>query len=152
VTRHITVLVATMSGTAQMVAEEILLPLGKAGYEARALRMERASPELLRQGGLFIICSSTYGTGDVPDNGKPLYEALQRERPDLSAVRYGVIALGDRSFCDTFCGGGRKFDELLGALGAQRIGERLHNDASSGLFPEECAIEWLEAWLPLVAE
>jgi len=44
-------------------------------------------------GGLFLICSSTYGQGDVPDNAKNLYESLNTARPDLSTVRYGVIAL-----------------------------------------------------------
>jgi MioC protein len=33
-------------------------------------------------------------------------------------VRYGVIALGDRTYSQTFCFGGKKFDERLQGLGA----------------------------------
>jgi sulfite reductase alpha subunit-like flavoprotein len=146
----ITILVATMSGTAEMVAGEIQDALSNVGRPSRLQRMERASPTQLREGGLFLVCSSTYGKGEVPDNGKPLYEALKAERPNLSAMRYGVIGLGDMTYSATFCGGGRSFDELLSSLGAVRIGERCQHDASSGIFPEDAALAWLRDWLALL--
>ena len=70
-------------------------------------------------------------------------------RPDLSNVHYGVIALGDRTYADTFCNGGRRFDAILAELGARRIGEVLLHDASAGTMPEEVAAEWVEGWIAL---
>jgi MioC protein len=145
----LTILVGTMTGTAQSVAQELELRLDDGNTTARAVLMDDLDPGVFAGGGLFLICTSTYGQGDVPDNAKKLYESLLSQRPDLSAVQYGVIALGDRTYMDTFCNGGRRFDAILGDLGAQRIGEILFHDASAGTMPEEVASEWIEAWISL---
>ena len=75
-----------------------------------------------RRPGLYVVVSSTYGQGDVPDNGQALADALERERPDLAHVRYGLFALGDMTYARTFCGGGMTFDRILSELGASRDG------------------------------
>lgn len=147
----ITLLVATMSGTAEMVAYEVLDALKRAGCRPTLLRMEKASPATLIAGGVFLICSSTYGQGDVPDNGQALYLALTEGRPDLAGVRYGVIGLGDMTYHATFCGGPKRLDRLFSELGARRIGELLCHDRKSAVYPEDAALAWLETWLPLLA-
>ena len=106
----ITILVGTMTGTAQLVAQELELRLDDGDTTARAVLMDNLSADAIEPGRLYLICSSTYGQGDVPDNAKRLYESLQTARPDLSTVSYGVIALGDRTYNETFCNGGRRFD------------------------------------------
>lgn len=148
----LTILVGTMTGTAQLVAQELELRLDDGDTRARAVLMDNQDASILAAGGLFLICTSTYGQGDVPDNAKRLYESLVTTRPDLSNVRYGVIALGDRTYADTFCNGGKRFDTILGELRAQRIGEVLRHDASSGTMPEEVAAEWVEGWIVLCKE
>jgi MioC protein len=72
---------------------------------------------------------------------------LIRTRPDLSNVHYGVIALGDRTYADTFCNGGRRFDAILSELGAKRISEILLHDAGAGTMPEEVAADWFQGWI-----
>lgn len=148
---NLTILVGTQTGIAQLVAQEIELRLDGEGFRIRTLLMDDIDADVF-DGGLFLVCSSTYGQGDVPDGAKPFYEALQQNRPDLSQVRYGVIALGDRTYAETFCFGGKKFDKLLGELGALRIGEVMLHDASSGNLPEEEAAEWIEGWAALCRE
>ncbi|AIV74599.1 flavodoxin family protein [Burkholderia pseudomallei] len=145
-TSAVTILVATMSGTAEMVAEEVAAVLEEHGISARIAMMEDLSVTDLIDGD-YLICSSTYGTGDVPDKGKPLYDALRTSRPDLHGVRYGVIGLGDSIYSNTFCFGAKHFDEIFGALGATRVGERLQHDHRSNVYPEEAAVEWAKTWL-----
>jgi MioC protein len=143
----LTILVGTMTGTAQLVAQELELRLDDGHTRARTVLMDNQDASVFAPGGLFLVCTSTYGQGDVPDNARLLYESLLARRPDLSGVHYGVIALGDRTYADTFCNGGRRFDAILSELGAQRIGEALLHDASAGTMPEEAAAEWAEQWI-----
>jgi sulfite reductase alpha subunit-like flavoprotein len=146
---ELTILVGTMTGTAQLVAQELELTLDDGETRVRTVMMDGLDAGVFSVGGLFLICSSTYGQGDVPDNAKNLYESLQAARPDLSHVHYGVIALGDRTYAETFCNGGKRFDAILSELGARRIGEVMLHDASAGTMPEEVAVTWAAGWISL---
>ena len=149
---RITILIGTMTGTAQLCAQEMELALGDEQTQVEALLMDGLDSSVFEREGVFLVCTSTYGQGDVPDNARALYEDLQKKRPDLSKVRYGVFGLGDRTYAETFNFGGKRFDEILTELGAQRIGERHMHDASSGVLPEETALEWCQDWLGKVKE
>src|SRR5258708_6656211 len=133
---ELTILVGTMTGTAQLVAQELELTLDDGETRVRTTPMDGLDAGVFSGGGLFLICSSTYGQGDVPDNAKNLYESLQTARPDLSNVQYGVIALGDRTY-ETFCHGGHRFDAILSQLRARRIGAIMLDCGSAGPIPDE---------------
>jgi len=148
----VTILVGTMTGTAQLCAQEMELALDDGETEVTTLMMDGLDSSVFSGNSVFLICTSTYGQGDVPDNAKALYEHLQSARPDLSRVRYGVFGLGDRTYAETFNFGGKRFDEILTELGARRIGERHMHDASSGILPEETALEWCQDWLAKAKE
>ncbi|HYA46684.1 MAG TPA: flavodoxin domain-containing protein [Burkholderiales bacterium] len=149
---RISILVGTMTGTAQLCAQEMELALGGDDVHVETLMMDNLDSSVFRREGVFLICTSTYGQGDVPDNARAFYEDLKAVRPDLSQMRYGVFGLGDRTYAETFNFGGKRFDDLFSELGAQRIGERHMNDASSGVLPEETALEWCRDWLVKVRE
>ena len=88
-------------------------------------------------------------TPDVPDNLQPFAQDLAEQQPDLAAFKYGVIALGDRSY-DTFCQGGKTLDRLLAECGANRIGERLEIDVTQHEIPEDAAETWIHDWMTLI--
>ena len=142
----LTILVGTMTGTAQLVADEVADALGKDGVAAEVAVMDGLDAGVFAEGGAFLICTSTYGQGDVPDNAQKLFADLEQRKPDLARIAYGVIALGDRTYAQTFCFGGKRFDALLQSLGARRIGEVMIHDASAGTIPEEVAVEWAGGW------
>jgi MioC protein len=148
----VTILVGTMTGTAQLCAQEMELALDDGETEVKTVMMDGLDSSVFSKDSVFLICTSTYGQGDVPDNAKALYDHLKSARPDLSHVRYGVFGLGDRTYAETFNFGGKRFDEILAELGARRIGERHMHDASSGILPEETALEWCRDWLAKVKE
>jgi MioC protein len=151
-TLKINILVGTMTGTAQLVAQELELAWDDGETQVETLLMDQLDSSVFAREGVFLICTSTYGQGDVPDNAKALFEDLGAKRPDLKHVCYGVFGLGDRTYAETFNFGGQRFDERLAELGARRIGERVKHDASSGVLPEEMASEWGEEWLKLARQ
>ena len=149
---NLTILVGTMTSTAEFVAQAVQLAAEEDDVRIEIKPMDGLDASVFAGGGLFLICTSTYGQGDVPDNAKPLFASLQSGRPNLSNVQYGVIGLGDRTYAETFCMGGKRFDELLAQLGARRVGEMLLHDASAGILAEDSASEWAIGWMKCVRE
>lgn len=147
---ELTILVGTMTSTAELVAQAVQLATEEDDVRIAIKAMDGLDAGVFAGGGLYLICTSTYGQGDVPDNAKALYASLQSGHPDLSGVEYGVIALGDRTYAETFCFGGKRFDELLTDLGAHRLGEVFRHDASAGTMPEELAADWAIGWMESV--
>ena len=144
---RIKLLVGTMTGTAELVAQEVQQTLQNDGHEVEVLMMDGVGIDVFSRGGVFIVCTSTHGYGDIPDNAVEFFEALERRRPRLDNVVYGVIALGDGTYGENFCRAGVRFDELLAALGARRAGKPLQHDANSGDVPEEVATQWVTEWV-----
>lgn len=145
----ILILVGTESGNAQMVADTLKPVLKGAGHSVNVSDAAASAADFLGNDVLLVICA-THGSGDIPTNILPLAEALEREHPDLSGHRYGIIALGDMTYQDTFCGAGKKLDDIFASCGAKRIGERLDVDASTQPLPDEEALTWIEGWKALV--
>jgi MioC protein len=145
------ILVATMTSTADYVAQAIQMDCADLVSDIEVELMDNLDISVFdaekAKDAIYLICSSTYGSGDVPDNARALYESMTAQPEFLGHVRYGVIALGDRTYLQTFCFGGKKFDERLQDLGARRIGEVWCHDASSGTMPETEGTEWCRKWL-----
>ena len=146
---EILILVGTESGNAQMVADALKPVLDAAGHTVDVTDKAATAADLKAHDVFLAICA-THGSGDIPTNILPLAETLARDRPDLSSHRYGVIALGDMTYQDTFCGGGKKLDAVFALCGARRLGERLEVDASSQPLPDDEALGWIEDWKALV--
>ncbi len=144
------ILVGTMTNTAEYVAQAIQMDCADLVGEIEVQLMDGLDIGVFDEDALFLVCTSTYGAGDVPDNARALYESLDAQPKFLGHVRYGVIALGDSgSHQQTFAYGGRKFDERLQGLGAVRVGELCILDASTGTVPEAEGTAWCREWLAL---
>ena len=150
------ILVGTMTSTADYVAQAIQMDCAELIDDIEVQLMDALDisvfDEASAKNAIYLICSSTYGSGDVPDNARALYESMDANPQFLGHVRYGVIALGDRTYLQTFCNGGKRFDQRLQDLGAQRIGEVWCHDASSGTMPESEGAEWCRQWLTLALQ
>ncbi len=142
------ILVGTVTSTAEYVAQAIELDSSDLIERIEVRMMDGLDPSVFDEDALYVICSSTYGTGDVPDNAQAFYASLDGQPRFLGHVRYGLIALGDSlQYPQTFANGGRRFDERLRDLGAVRIGEPLILDASSDDNPETVGAAWCREWL-----
>jgi len=138
----VTLLVSTMTGTAEMLAEDLVARFG-GEHAMRLVLAEDTGPQVCEPDARLVVVSSTYGTGDVPTPAQPLF--AQIETMDLRGIEYGVIALGDRNYGDTFAMGGRRWDRMLAERGAQRLAEPLVIDFVHGEDMTAMAIDWFAA-------
>lgn len=141
------IFVGTMYGGAIDVAEQAAPLFEAAGYETIILEQPTLDDLIQSPPDLALFCVSTTGSGDFPGNFVPLVRALDEQTPALVDLRYGLIALGDSSYGETFCGAGRRLDEMLEGLGAVRLGERLEVDAMETFMADDAALPWVEEWL-----
>ncbi|MDA5193892.1 flavodoxin family protein [Govanella unica] len=144
---RIAILVATMTGTAEICAQEIADALSAASLESDILLMDHLQPSTLAGHDLLIVVSSTYGHGDIPDNGKDFYQAIEASG-SLAGKSFLVFGLGDMTYAATFCEGGRKWDALFAAKGAERLAPLMQHDAASGTLAEDEAAIWANGWIP----
>ncbi|AQU82516.1 MAG: flavodoxin [Halomonas sp.] len=140
------ILVGTMYGGALDVAEQVKPLFEQAGYHVN-IAEQPTLEDLTGQDGISLFCVSTTGSGDFPGNFVPFVRGLRDKSPSLTALRYGIIALGDSSYGETFCGAGRALDALLEEYGAVRLGERLEIDAMETFMADDAALPWVEEWI-----
>jgi len=146
------ILVGTMTHTAEHVAQAIQMECADLASPIDVESMESLDIDVFNAEkcleSLFLVCISTYGAGDVPDNAQMLYQSLETHARFLGHIRYGVIALGDSmAHAQTYGFGGKRFDERLQDLGAQRLGDICLLDSSDGTLPEAMGAEWCRVWL-----
>jgi len=129
-------------GAALLTADEIETTLTEASHEV--VRPDPQTIDALTDESIeyLVVCTSTTGNGDVPDDLLPLYTGLKTEYPRIVHLSYLVVALGDSSY-DNFCGGGLTMDEAILDLGAKQIKAPLTLDALEVTEPEEVAPEWV---------
>ncbi len=137
--KHFEIIVGTMLGAAEYVADAIAEKLDARGHTHTI----HAEPNLdeIKTESTWIVCTSTHGAGELPDNIQPF--AKQLEGADLSAVNAYVIGLGDTSY-DTFCFGAKEMEKYIKNAGGTLITDALYIDVLEHPIPEEAAVEWFD--------
>lgn len=145
----IEILVGSQMGAAEYTADQVAETLAQAGYEVRL----HLTPELeqLSRNSTWLVITSTYGAGDLPDNIQPFADQLARDQTDLTTISYAVITLGDSSY-DTFCFAGLKMRQILDQCQAKFLGVSLNIDVQQADLPEDTAVAWLPEFMALLAK
>ncbi|AAZ28480.1 flavodoxin domain-containing protein [Colwellia psychrerythraea] len=103
---------------------------------------EQNNDSVLAQNPIWIICTSTHGAGDYPDNIKQFVSDLSNCDQDLSTVTFLTIGIGDSSY-DTFCKAAIDLSNLLISIGCKEIVQIKTLDMSEDIDPEELAQQWI---------
>ena len=140
----VNIIVGSQMGSAEYVAEQLSDALNNQGINSQ-LHDQPEFNEIDQQNTIWLVCTSTYGAGDYPDNLISFVEQVSQV-DDLSHLKYSVIALGDTSY-DTYNLAGRNIDALLSQKGAVKVAQRLELNILDEALPEDTALAWLDSWI-----
>jgi MioC protein len=139
---NVSILFGTESGNSEMVADDLADTLRHNGIDSQVSDMEDYNPADLARESTVVVITSTYGDGELPRTAITFYEALEREKPDLSGLRFAAFGLGDSTY-STFNQAIETVVACLTRLGASQLGATGYHDADSGLDASDVATDWL---------
>ncbi|MFD1774713.1 assimilatory sulfite reductase (NADPH) flavoprotein subunit [Paenibacillus rhizophilus] len=146
--KEVTVLFGSQTDNARGLAKKFAKRLEELGFKVVLSAMSDFKPNALKKVENLLILVSTHGEGEPPDNAISFYEFLHSKRaPELTSLRYSVLALGDMSY-EFYCKTGKDFDKRLEELGGKRIVSRADCDVDF----EEPAAEWMNAVIASLGE
>ncbi len=137
------IIVGSMLGGTEYVAEACEQQLLALAHQVE-LHLTPKFEQINSKNQIWLICTSTHGAGDYPDNLQEFAADLENYDQDLSSVKYLVIGIGDSSY-DTFCLAAKNIDKLLNSKGCKRVVELKTLDMSQDIDPEELASLWIES-------
>ena len=121
---------ASQSGLAEQLAWRAAAQLQAAGHPVQVLPLARVTAALLQDSPQVLFVLSTFGDGEPPDSARRAARLLLAQNVDLSGLRHGVLALGDRQY-PHYCAFGAAVDTWLAGNGAQPLFPRIDVDAAS---------------------
>lgn len=143
------IIVGSMLGGTEYVAEACEEQLNNLNHEVNlhlkpnfSSILETTLTQDQSKNSNWLICTSTHGAGDFPDNIQTFVEDLKKCEQDLSSISFMIIAIGDSSY-DTFCKAGFDLNKLLITKGCSELISIHTLDMSQEIDPEDLAQLWL---------
>ena len=144
--RSILILYGSQSGNSEELAEQAGKACSAQGLDPSVKAMDEIQITDLSSQKRVLVCCSTWGDGEQPDNAEDLWEAANSGAiSSLKGLNFSVLALGDTSY-DLFCESGKEWDAWFEKMGANRVHQRVDCDVDF----EGPAAEWTAAVIPLM--
>tara|TARA_R110000744_G_scaffold53521_1_gene114219 strand:+ start:3195 stop:3638 length:444 start_codon:yes stop_codon:yes gene_type:complete len=135
------VIVGSMLGGSEYVAEACEETLTALGHQVE-LHFQPDFAQIISENQTWLVCTSTHGAGDYPDNIQAFARDLENSDQDLSSVKFLTIGIGDSNY-DTFCFAAKNINKLLLSKGCIEILPLITLDMSEDIDPEERSQTWL---------
>ena len=139
------IIVGSMLGGSEYVAEACQAEIEANGYTTTLHLMPKLA-DILYGNQTWLICTSTHGAGDYPDNIKEFIIDLEKSDQDLSTTSFIVIGIGDSNY-DTFCFAAKNIEKLLISKGCKSLAPAKFYDMQQEIDPEEDAPQWINSFL-----
>lgn len=144
---HLAVFSGSVFGTADEVADVVVERCRTAGLQVTRLKPVTVDALLEMNADAILVCCSTTGMGELPATIQDFYYEMESRFPLLTDIPFGVIALGDAGYGDTFCLGGEQIRDLLLEVQARELLPMLRLDASETVTPEQDAEPWVDEFI-----
>lgn len=131
-----------MLGGSEYVAEACQQTLEEFNHQA-TVHFSPNLTEIPIRDQTWLICTSTHGAGDYPDNIQNFVDQLKNSDLNLDQNSFFVIGIGDSSY-DTFCYAAKNIRNLLILKGSKEKIELIKLDMSEDIDPESLASEWIK--------
>ena len=138
------ILYATQTGNAEVVSNNLCTLAKTKGFIVNINEMNFYTMDQFRKLENVAIVTSTYGEGEVPEMGIEFWSELKASKIKISGLKYGLIALGDRSH-EIFCGAGKAISKKLDELDCKKIIKNLECDGDT-----EGTQEWSVKFLDIL--
>ena len=125
--RPVLIAFASQTGFAEELAWMTARALSDGGVGARVVSFADLDLQTLKATDRALLIVSTTGEGDPPDSAARFVRKAMGVTADLSGLRFGLLALGDRSY-DQFCGFGHAVDGWLRRSGAESLFDTVEVD------------------------
>jgi len=135
------IIVGSMLGGSEYVAEACEETLLALGHDVE-VHLQPNYAQIKSEKQTWLICTSTHGAGDYPDNIQAFVRDLQNTDRDLSSVKFLTIGIGDSNY-DTFCYAAKNINNLLLSKCCDEITSLLTLDMSEDIDPEERSQQWI---------
>lgn len=144
----ISLIVGSVRGKSTAVAEAVQQALISQGHHVTFHTQAKIAEVITNETEGLLICTSTTGQGQLPDNIAPFYTELVNQWPRIDHLKFAVIARGDSSFENTYCAAGKTFHHQLSEMAAQPLSEPLLLDRIESEHHNADAIAWVQqlAW------
>ena len=136
----IQIIVGSMLGGTEYVAEACQETLESLGHQT-ALHLTPEFQNIAQKDQIWLICTSTHGAGEYPDNIQSFITDLIAEQ-DLIHIPFFIIGLGDSNY-DTFCLAAENTKKTLISKGCNELITLKKFDMSQNIDPEELAQQWI---------
>lgn len=155
----IQIIVGSMLGGTEYVAEACEETLTELGHQVSVhlkpdlktiIESTFTEDPLLKSDGnlsekaIWLVCTSTHGAGEYPDNIQQFVSDLGNCDQDLSTVSFLTIGIGDSSY-DTFCKAASDISKLLISKGCTELTAIKNLDMSEDIDPEDLGQQWITA-------
>ncbi|TRX58131.1 FMN-binding protein MioC [Thalassomonas sp. M1454] len=135
------IIVGSMLGGTEYVAEAVEEVLKEQNHSTK-IHFQPNFFEIEQKDQTWVLCTSTHGAGDFPENIENFIHDLKSTDQDLSDLKFLVIAVGDSSY-DTFCYAGKSLENTMLSKSANKLIDIFMIDMVADDDPEESAKIWI---------
>ena len=137
----IQIIVGSMLGGTEYVAEACEEKLLALNHQV-TVHLKPCFAQIPFKNQIWLICCSTHGAGDLPDNIQSFVHDLRSCEQDLSTISFLTIGIGNTDY-DTFCKAAVDIKKLLITKGCKEITNIFTVDMSQDIDPEQVTTDWI---------